>query len=93
MIQHYGSESDEDLKVIDIVEAEILELDAFDKNGDCFRYPTSYSLEYRYDGIRIDMKNVFDYMRGVINFLECCDSMLDAISDYESEMHSYYDNY
>lgn len=93
MIQHYGSESGEDLRVTDIVEAEIFELDAFDKNGDCFRYPTSYNLEYRYDGIRIDIKNVFEYMRGIINFLEGCDSMLDVISDYESEMHSYYDNY
>ena len=90
MIQHYASESDADLKVIDIVEAQILELDALDKNGDCFRYPTSYSLEYRCNGREIDVKNVYEYMRAVINFLEGCDSMLDVISDYESEMHSYY---
>lgn len=32
-------------------------------------------------------------MKAIINFLEGCDSMLDAISDYESEMHSYYDYY
>lgn len=93
MIQHYASENGEDLKVLDIVEAEIFELDALDKNGDGFRYPTSYSLEYRYNGKRIDIKNAFEYMRAVINFLEGCDSMLDVISDYESEMHSYYDHY
>lgn len=90
MIQHYASERDADLKVIDIVEAQILELDALDKNGDCFRYPTSYSLEYRCNGREIDVKNVYEYMRAVINFLEGCDSMLDVISDYESEMRSYY---
>jgi len=93
MIEHYASESNEDLKVIDVIEAQILELDALDKNGDCFRYPTSYSLEYRYSGKRIDLKNVFEYMRAIINFLEGCDSMLDAISDYESEMKSHYGDY
>lgn len=90
MIQHYASESDADLKVIDIVETQILELDFLDKNGDCFRYPTSYSLEYRWNSRKIDVKNVYEYMRAVINFLEGCDSMLDVISDYESEMRSYY---
>ncbi len=93
MIQHYANESNEDLKVIDIVETEILELDALDKNGDCFRYPTSYSLEYRYNGKKVDVKNIFEYMRAIINFLKGCDSMLDAISDYESNMRSYYDDY
>lgn len=93
MIAHYASETDQDLEVIDIVEAEILELDALDKNGDCFRYPTSYSLEYRYNGEKFDVRNVFEYMRAVINFLDGCDSMLDVISDYESEMRSYYSDY
>lgn len=93
IILHYASESKEDLRLIDVVETRILELDALDKNGDCFRYPTSYSLEYRYNGKKIDVKNVFEYMRAVINYLEGCDSMLDAISDYESEMHSYYGDY
>lgn len=93
MIEHYATESNQDLKVIHIVEDRILELDAFDKNGDGFRYPTSYSLEYRYEGKRFDVKNIFEYMRAVINFLEGCDAMLDVISDYESEMRSYYSDY
>lgn len=78
MILHYASKNNEDLKVIDVVEAQIFELDALDKNGDYFRYPTSYSLEYHYSGKRIDLKNVFEYMRAIINFLEGCDSMLDG---------------
>lgn len=93
MILHYASESNEDLKVIDIVEANILELDALDKMGACFRYPTSYSLEYYNKVIKLDLENVFEYMRGIINFLEGCHSMLDVISDYESDMRSYYAEY
>jgi len=49
VILHYATERSEDLKTIDIIEQEIIELDALDKNGDNFRYPTSYSLEYRID--------------------------------------------
>lgn len=93
MLLHYATESCEDLEVIDIVEKEIIELDALDKKGDNFRYPTSYSLEYRINNIKIDIRNVFEYMRAIINFLDGCDSMLDTIADYESEMHSYYDSY
>lgn len=93
MLQHYASESNADLEVIDTVEAMILELNALDKKGDCFRYPTSYSLQYRFNSKRIDVENIYEYMRAIINFLEGCDSMLDAISDYESEMRSYYSDY
>lgn len=93
MIEYYANETGNDLKIIDIVEAYILELDALDKNGDRFRYPTSYSLEYYHDGKKFDFKNVFQYMRALINFLESCDSMLDAIADYESDMHTYYNDY
>lgn len=93
VLLHYATEESEDLKDIDIVEQEIIELDALDKNGDNFRYPTSYSLEYRIDNKKIDVKNVFEYMRSIINFLDACDLMLDAIAEHESEMHSYYDSY
>jgi len=93
MIQFYANERSEDLQVIDIVETELIELDSIDKYGDCFRYPTSYSLEYRLNDKIIDIKNVFEYMRAMVNFLEGCDSMLDEISSYEAEMHSYYDSY
>ena len=49
-------------------------------------YPTSYSLEYRFDNVKIDLSNVYIYLRAIINFLEGCDLMLDAIEDYESEI-------
>ena len=93
MLQHYGSENNEGLEIIHIVEARIIELDALDKKGDRFRYPTSYSLEYYLNGKKIDVKHVYEYMREVINFFEACDFMLNAASDLEAEMRSYYSDW
>ena len=42
--------------------------------------------------IDLDIKNVYEYFKSIINFLDSCDScdsMLDAISEYENEMRSY----
>lgn len=60
-------------------------------DGDNFRYPTSYSLEYRFDDKRLDISNVYIYLKAIINFLDCCDSMLDEIAYYESEMRVQYE--
>lgn len=49
VIIKYVNASGEDLAVIDIVEKLLDEINSLDKNGDNFRYPTSYSLEYRID--------------------------------------------
>lgn len=91
VIQYYANEQGQDLSIIDLAERGLLTIDTLDKNGDVFRYPTSYSLEYRINNKTIDLKNVYEYMRALINFFEGCDSMLDAISDFESEMRSYYE--
>lgn len=53
-----------------------------------FRYPTSYSLEYRFDNKKLDISNVYLYL----NFLDGCDSMLDAIADFECEMRTEYES-
>ncbi|MDB7983740.1 hypothetical protein [Faecalicoccus pleomorphus] len=68
----------------------IEEINLLDKNGDVFRYPTSYSLEYRLDDKKVDLTNVYEYNKALINFLNGCDSMLDAIADYQSEMKAEY---
>ena len=78
--------------MIDIVEKLLDEIDSIDKNGDNFRYPTSYSLEYRIDNKKLDLSNVYTYLKAIINFLEGCNSMLDAIADYESEMEAEYES-
>lgn len=79
-------------EVITIVERLIGEISDLDNNGDDFRYPTLYSLEYRFDKKNIDIKNVYEYLKAMINFLDGCDSMLDAIADYQNEMKAEYDS-
>jgi hypothetical protein len=92
VIVKYANDSGEDLEIIDIVEKLLDEINSLDKNGDNFRYPTSYSLEYRIDDKKLDLSNVYTYLKAIINFLEGCDSMLDAIADYESEMKAEYES-
>lgn len=92
VIVKYANDSGEDLAIIDIVEKLLDEIDSIDKNGDNFRYPTSYSLEYRIDNKKMDLSIVYTYLKAIINFLEGCNSMLDAIADYESEMEAEYES-
>lgn len=92
VIVKYATDSGEDLRTIDIVEGLLEEISKLDKNGDNFRYPTSYSLEYRFDDKKLDISNVYSYFKAIINFLDACDSMLEAIADYESEMRTEYES-
>lgn len=91
VIEKYANDSGEDLTTIDIVEGLLEEINELDKNGDNFRYPTSYSLEYRFDNKELDISNVYTYLKAIINFLDGCDSMLDAIADYQSEIKAEYE--
>lgn len=81
MIEYYSKAQGQDLEIIDIVEKQIQELGNIDKNGDVFRYPTSYSLEYRFDNIDIDLKNVYEYMQGIFNFCDGCDGEFEAVAE------------
>lgn len=92
VIVKYANDSGEDLTTIDIVENLLDEINTLDKNGDKFRYPTSYSLEYRFDNRKLDIGNVYVYLKAIVSFLDGCDSMLDAIADYESEMRAEYES-
>lgn len=91
VIEYYANEQGNDLATIDIVERELFQINNMDQNGDMFRYPTSYSLEYRLNNVTIDLKYAFEYIRAILNFLNGCDSMLDVVADYEMEMNSYYE--
>lgn len=88
-IQYYAEESSYDLNIIDIVENLIIEINLFDKNGDTFRYPTTYSFEYRYNNIEIDLENIFEHMYVIADFLNGCYWWLKGISDYEKENLDY----
>lgn len=91
VIIKYANDSGEDLTTVDIVEKLIDEISALDKNGDNFRYPTSFSLEYRFDDKKLDLSNIYIYFRAIVNFLDGCDSMFDAIADYQNEMKAEYE--
>ena len=90
---NYANTVGYDIKIIDIVEEMINNISSLDKNGDMFRYPTSYSLEYRFDNKIIDISNIYEYNKSLINFLNGCDSMLSDVADYEAEMSANMDCY
>ena len=80
MIEYYAKAQGQDLEIIDIVESQIQELGNIDKNGDIFRYPTSYSLEYQFDNIDIDLNNTYEFMQGIFNFCDGCDGEFKAVA-------------
>ena len=88
MIEYYAKAQGQNLEIIDIVESQIQELGNIDKNGDIFRYPTSYSLEYRFDNIDIDLKNAYEFMQAIFNFCDGCDSEFEVVADWESDMRN-----
>lgn len=91
ILTHYGKKQGYDLKELDIAEKYLREVNALDKNGDTFRYPFTYSFEYKWNNKLIDVENVCIYLQSIFNFLDGCNSMLDDIFNYEGEMRSYYE--
>lgn len=67
-INKYSGNND---KTNDIVELEkrLYEIDSIDKKGDTFRYPTTYSLEYKIKKEDVDVKWIVDYIMVVIDSL------------------------
>lgn len=90
IIKKYINQQGNDNVILDIVENQINIISSIDKNGDNFRYPTSYSLEYRNDNFELDLKNVYECLMSIVNFLNGCDSLLKAISDNQAEIEAEY---
>lgn len=82
---YYAEISGEDLQQLEIAEKYIKEISSIDKNGDMFRYPFSYSFEYRFNNKIIDFENVYIYLQSIFSFLDGCDGMLDNIKEYEND--------
>lgn len=93
VILKYANTSGNDILIVDIVERLIDDISSLDKKGDNFRYPTSYSLEYRFDNKYVDLENIYEYFKALINFLDACDYGLDAIAEFEAEMRENMDWY
>lgn len=91
VIVRYAQASANDLEIVDIVDKALCNINQIDRNGDTFRYPTSYSLEYKFDNKNVDISNIYKYLKSLINFLDGCDSMLDEIANYESDMKAEYE--
>ena len=68
VIQYYANEQGQDLSIIDLAERGLLTIDTLDKNGDVFRYPTSYSLEYRINNKTIDLKTYMNICAHLLTF-------------------------
>ena len=97
MIEHYAKEMGQDMSIIDNAENQLKEINKMDKNGYMFRYPTSYSFEYKFNNKYIDISNIFIYMQSIVNFLEGCNSMFIEVEEFEAEcraeMNNYYENW
>lgn len=89
MLVYYSKEDNQDEKELDLAEKYIKDLSSIDKNGDMFRYPCSFSHEYKFNDEDIDVENFYSYLIGLFNFIDCCDSWLDEIKNYEIEMKNY----
>lgn len=87
MLVNYSVISDE---YTELVEKMLFEIDKLDKNGDIFRYPTSYSLEYRFDDKILDLSNIYVYLKSIVCFLEYCYDTLDDIADAEQDIRDEY---
>lgn len=76
---------------IDVVERLLFDIDELDKKGDIFRYPTSYSLEYRFDNKIVDVGNIYEILCSIINCLDGYRETLDEIVEYEEERQTEYE--
>ncbi len=78
MLVYYAKQDNQNNETIDLGETYIRELNSLDKNGDMFRYPCSFSNEYKFN----DEENFYTYMLGLFHFIDSCDSWLDNIREH-----------
>lgn len=86
MLVHYANVDKQEKDTLELVESYIKALKSLDKNGDMFRYPCSYSHEYKFNNQEIDVENFYNYLLGLFHFIDSCDLWLDNIKDYENEI-------
>ena len=93
VVLEYALEQGFDTSIIDTTENMLYLMDKIDKKGYTFRYPTTYELQYNFNNKTIDLRNVYEYFRAVINFLNGCDSMFTEISEFEADRRCEYKSY
>lgn len=73
--------------LLDIVDRQLIELGNLDKSGFLFRYPVNKSLEYKLpSNSALDVKSIYEYQMGIIDFLDGCNGVIDEMADYKNAM-------
>lgn len=90
MVEHYANEMGYDLTVVNLADTYLNELSKLDVQGDRFRYPTNYGLEYHLQLNRVDYYQAVCWLISIFNFVNGCSDMLDAAYDFECEIRSDY---
>ena len=90
MVEHYANEMGYDLSVLQMADTYLSKLSALDKEGDRFRYPTNYGLEYHLQLTTVDYYQAIYWLISIFNFVNGCSDMLNAAYDYECDMRSAY---
>ncbi len=85
MILYYAQEGEENMEMLTTAEEILLDLRRIDKDGSIFRYPTTYSFEYKYDNESFNARSQYEYYMGLAEFLDNCGEMLRAAEEYENE--------
>lgn len=91
MLIHYNIEDYQDMSILELGEDYIKSLNSLDKNGDMFRYPCTFSNEYKFNNEEVDVENFFQYLMELFNFIEACSSWLSQIKEYEDEFRREYE--
>lgn len=86
MLVHYSKEDNQKEETLELAENYIRSLDCIDKHGDIFRYPCTYSNEYKFNDEEIDVANFYSYLLGIFHFIDSCEAWLDNIKNYEMEV-------
>ena len=86
ILEYYGNESGQDNTTLDTLDHHIQELSRIDKNGDMFRYPFSYNLQYRLCDRPIDIDKAVCWMLSIVDALDGCSQMLTVIKEYEGDL-------
>lgn len=94
IIVNHSTNTPEEKKQLNDFENLLYKIDAIDKKGDVFRYPTDYSLDYKFHNdelkckLELDIDNVYTFLKSIINFLDSIETFLSRIYEYEKEMQS-----
>lgn len=78
------------MDVVSLADTYLSELSKLDKQGDRFRYPTNYGLEYHLQLNKIDYYQAIYWLISIFNFVNGCSDMLDSAYEFECEIRDDY---